>query len=188
MRSAASGRSTGVWGLVTALAIAGSIAVVAACSSSKPAAGPVACNVDPSQCGPGTTCWPDTCVCPAGVQCDASNCVPQFACIQSFASSREFDACHNTIGVASCSDNQACVEVSTGICLAYCDSSIPARNCPGGQTCTEFNVGHGTPSPTVHVCVRTGGGDGGALDAEANEVGLTDRDIPDVDLGVDRPN
>jgi hypothetical protein len=43
--------------------------------------------------------------------------------------------------------------MTTGVCLVYCDDTKANHGCDSNQTCTEFHVGSGDSSPTVHVCV-----------------------------------
>jgi hypothetical protein len=46
-------------------------------------------------------------------------------------------ACQDTLGVPTCTDGFACVQVSTtsGACSPYCDNTNTAHACPSGLTC-----------------------------------------------------
>lgn len=127
-------------------------AVVAAGCSSSPASD---CTADPFQCGSGTTC--SLSACSSCIQCDPSNCVPQFACLDS-GTGVSGSGCSAMVGTATCSDGLACVvEGAQGTCVSYCNA---VNSCSSGYTCQEKTVQVGpSPQPLIHVCEPEDGGE-----------------------------
>jgi hypothetical protein len=169
------------WTLPLALLLGASLAV-ACSSSSNPASKP--CNEDPWECPTGQTCWPVT----GG----------SFQCLNSGPGTL-YSACQDTLGVPTCTDGFACVQVTTtsGACSPYCDNTNTAHACPSGLTCETGEL-IASSGAQIQVCaggtlLTNGGGDASTgpdssntpADAAGTPVEASPGDAGPIDAGTD---
>ena len=129
-------------------------ASLAACSSTSSNANAGGCGTAPFTC-------------PAGQTCSVKDASGTFACLPS-GSGKKGDACLNTAGAATCTDNLVCLQVvqSGGSCVPYCEPGSTTHVCPGAEQCRAAAI-QGT-STVFYVCV------GGATPPSPVEAGAGD--------------
>lgn len=138
----------------------------------------MACNLDPSECPSGKTCWP------------VDTTTLAFACLNSKPGAGQGAACTPTVGQPDCGDAMFCFTPATpagqtGVCSAYCDPTKPM--CAAGTTClaVEIPFPDGGAGPMFHICYgATPLVDGGTpTDAAAS----FDSAVPDAALEAAAP-
>ena len=174
-------RFLGYVGLPLAVSAVGiGVGAASGCGSASIAPGSP-CNLDPFQCGSGTTCDISACNCTTPT-CSYETCTPQFACLPRLSSNLVGASCTTKVGGATCGDGLTCiVEMGNGVCTPYCDSNQP---CPMGLACEGVTVKLGPSStyPVIHVC-QVPGVDGGILEIDSGSSGGP----PPTDAALDSP-